>query len=96
MTGPRLPPADEIISDGEELERSGRFGSAAFRRYEWEVGYSTRGYRDLLLTYSGHIALEQGAPEGPLDCIADLIDWRYEGRITKRYLTELRVATRTP
>ena len=96
MTGPRLPPADEIISDGEELERSGRFGSAAFRRYEWEVGYSTRGYRDLLLTYSGHISLEQGAREGPLDCTADLIDWRYEGRITERYLTEQRVATRTP
>jgi hypothetical protein len=30
--------------------------------------------------------------QGLLACIADLIDTRYQGSVTKRYLTELRVA----
>jgi hypothetical protein len=36
------------------------------------------------------------ARRGLLDCIARLIDERYGGRITKRYLTELRYARRVP
>ena len=92
--GLRLPRADDIPSTSEELDRSGRFGAAAVRRYEWEASYSTAEYHDLLRTYSGHIALEPAAREGLLDCIGELIDSRYGGRITKRYLTELRVAER--
>jgi len=90
----RLPRVDDIPSSSEELDRSGRFGAAVFRRYGWEVSYSTTDYRDLLLTYSGHIALEPAAREGMLDCIGELIESRYGGQITKRYLTELRVAER--
>jgi len=90
----RLPRAQDIPSSSEELDRSGRFGAAVFRRYECEVSYSTAEYRDLLLTHSGHIALELAAREGMLDCIGELIESRYGGRITKRYLTELRVAER--
>ena len=48
----------------------------------------------MLLTYSGHRALAPVAQRGLLDCVADLIDARYGGRIVKRYLTELRVAYR--
>jgi SAM-dependent methyltransferase len=92
--GLRLSRADDIPSSSEELDRSGRFGATAFRRYEWEVTYSTADYCDLLRTYSGHLALEPAARKGLLDCIGDLIDSRYGGRITKRYLTELRVAER--
>ncbi|MBA2556224.1 MAG: class I SAM-dependent methyltransferase [Chloroflexi bacterium] len=92
--GLRLSRADDIPSSSEELDRSGRFAAAAFRRYEWEVPYSTVEYCDLLRTYSGHIALESAAREGLLDCIGDLIDTRYGSRITKRYLTELRLAER--
>lgn len=90
--GLRLPRSADIASSSEELDRSGRFGPAVFRRYEWEVTYPTDEYRDLLLTYSGHIALERNAQAGLLACITDLIDGRFGGRISKRYLTELRVA----
>ena len=76
-------------------DRSGRFGPATFRRYEWEATYSTAEYIDLLLTYSGHLALDPEARGRLLGCIAELIDSRYDGRLTKRYLTELRVAHRT-
>jgi SAM-dependent methyltransferase len=90
--GARLPAAAEVPSSSEELDRSHRFGPAMFRRYEWERPYTTAGYLDLLLTYSGHRDLDPASRAGLLDCIARLIDTGYGGRITKRYLTELRVA----
>jgi SAM-dependent methyltransferase len=92
--GLRLSTAGEIPADSEELDRSGRFQPAIFRRYEWEKTYSTEAYRELLLTYSGHRALPDRALQGLLDCIGRLIDTRYNGKIVKRYLNELRVAHR--
>ncbi|CAM5598960.1 Methyltransferase type 11 OS=Streptomyces antimycoticus OX=68175 GN=SSPO_097970 PE=4 SV=1 [Streptomyces antimycoticus] len=50
----------------------------------------------MLRTYSGHRALPPQAREGLLECIAGLIDRRYGGRVTKRYLTELRVSRTVP
>jgi SAM-dependent methyltransferase len=91
--GLRLRPAAEIPEDREEIERSARFGAPLFARWEWEQSYSTDGYIDLLLTYSGHRALPDDARAGLLSCIRALIE-RHGGRITKRYLTELRTATR--
>jgi SAM-dependent methyltransferase len=89
--GLRLEPADAIPRDGAEIERSGRFGEPRFARWEWEATYTRDQYLDLLLTYSGHRVLP--AREQLLDCIGSLVD-RYGGAITKRYLTELRTATR--
>jgi SAM-dependent methyltransferase len=94
--GLRLPKATDIPFDREELDRSGRFGPATFRRYAWEQAYSTAAYLELLLTYSGHRALPPEALRGLLDCIARLIDGRYNGKITKAYLSELRLAKRLP
>jgi SAM-dependent methyltransferase len=93
-TGLRLQPATAIPIDSEELDRSGRFGPATFRRYEWDLAYSTSAYIDTLLTYSGHRALAPEAQTNLLADIAHLIDSRYGGRITKRYMTELRIARR--
>jgi len=90
--GLRLQPAAEIPFDTEDLDRSNRFGPATFRRHEWELAYSTAEYIDTLLTYSGHRALSPDARDGLLACIAELIDSRHGGRISKRYLSELRVA----
>lgn len=92
--GLRLPTAADIPPNGEELDRSGRFGPALFRRYEWDLSYSTATYLELLLTYSGHRTLDPAARSNLLSCIAHLIDARFGGHITKRYLTELRVAHR--
>jgi hypothetical protein len=94
--GRRLSPAAAIPLNGDEIERSGRFEPPRFRRYEVDRPYSTASYIDVLLTYSGHRALEPVARRGPLDCIARLIDERYGGQIVKRYLSELRVARRLP
>jgi SAM-dependent methyltransferase len=94
--GLRLSPADAIPADGEEIVRSGRFEPPRFRRHAADVHYSTAAYIDVLLTYSGHRALDPVAQRGLLDCIAGLIDGRYGGQIVKRYLSELRVARSLP
>ncbi|GLW09600.1 methyltransferase type 11 [Microtetraspora sp. NBRC 13810] len=93
--GLRLTAAAGIPRDGEEVRRSGRFGPVAFHRYEWELTYATAEYLDLLRTYSGHLALLAAARDGLLACVGGLIDGRYGGSVTKRYLTELRLAQRT-
>jgi SAM-dependent methyltransferase len=90
--GLRLEPADQIPNDSADLEPL--FEAPAFTRYEWELTYTTQAYLDLLLTYSGHRALEPRRRTGLLECIGTLIDARYNGTITKRYLSELRTARR--
>jgi len=92
--GVRLPAAAAVPASGEELDRSGRFGPVTFRRHEWELQYTSAGYVDVLRTYSGHRALEPVAQANLLACVAELIDTRFGGQISKRYLTELRVARR--
>ena len=92
--GLRLQNASEIPRDSAELDESGLFERVVFHRYEWTETYSASAYRDLLLTYSGHRALESAQREHLLDCITGLIESRYGGSITKRYMTELRLARR--
>jgi SAM-dependent methyltransferase len=93
-TGLRQQSASDIPQDDQELASSGRFGSAKFHRYEWELSYTTAEYLDLLLTYSGHRALPAAQRSGLLNCIAGLIDGNHGGHVAKRYLTELRIAQR--
>jgi SAM-dependent methyltransferase len=92
--GLRLSTAADITLDSDEFDRSGRFGTATIRRYEWEWTYSTAAYRNLLLTYSGNRRLHVESRHGLLDCISHLIETRYGGKVTKRYLTELRLLYR--
>ncbi len=92
--GLRLPTSSMIEVATAELDESERFEPVAVGRWEWDREYSTRGYLDVLRTYSGHLALDHDHREGLLGCIAELIDRRYGGQIAKRYLTELRVARR--
>ncbi|WP_328379869.1 class I SAM-dependent methyltransferase [Streptomyces sp. NBC_00440] len=92
--GLRPPAAEDVDTSGhvDEVARSGRFGPVVRRRYQWDLGYTTAEYLEVLRTYSGHRALPPEAREGLLRCIEGLIDGRHGGRVTKRYLTELRVA----
>ena len=92
--GLRLQNPSEIPRDSAELDESGLFEPVVFHRHEWTETYSASAYRDLLLTYSGHRALESDRREHLLDCITGLIESRYGGSITKCYLTELRLARR--
>jgi SAM-dependent methyltransferase len=90
--GLRLPPSADIPYERAEFDRSGRFGLVEFRRYECEQEYTREQYLNLLLTYSGHRALEPAARAGLLTGIGDLIDHEFGGRITKHNMTQLTIA----
>lgn len=89
-TGPQ--PAEDIADDpigGEGFEPK------VHRRFVWERAYTTETYLDVLRTYSGHRILAPHALEELLRCIGEVLEARYGGRITKRYLTQLAVACRS-
>ncbi|MFJ9638705.1 class I SAM-dependent methyltransferase [Streptomyces sp. NPDC101178] len=97
-TPPGLRPpatADVDASDHvREVALTGRFGPTVLRRYEQDLTFTTSGYLELLRTFSGHRALPEAARNGLLGCVAALIDGRYGGSVTKRYLFELAVSHR--
>ena len=95
-TPPDLQQVDEAdtATDTGELDRSGHFTDVTVRRHARDIAYTVDEYIDVLLTYSGHRALDAPSRQGLLSCIRDLIETRYDGRITKRYLHELITATR--
>ncbi|BBC29290.1 Methyltransferase domain protein [Streptomyces graminofaciens] len=88
----RLQDESEIATDTGELA-----GWDDLRSYRCtrDITYATQEYVDVLLTYSGHRALDAPSREGLLGCIRELIDTRYGGRITKCYLHEL-ITARKP
>lgn len=90
--GLRLEPSERIPFDLRDVRDSDRFDEPSFTRYEWEQAYSTAEYRDVLMTYSGHRAMPPDDLAGLLGCISSLADTQFGGRITKRYMNELRIA----
>jgi SAM-dependent methyltransferase len=93
--GLRLQTPDELTNPHPELDDTPLFEPPRLTRYEQEIEYTTEEYLTLLLTYSNHLALAPDQQRGLLDCIRSLIDDHFDGRITKRYLNELRVSRRT-
>ncbi len=92
----RLPAADVVPPTVDEVDHSDLFLPAVRRRYQRDIAYSTRGYLDLLGTYSGHRTMAPERRDGLFDCIGQLVDAEYGGTITKSYLYELRLARRAP
>ena len=92
--GLRAVAAHEVAPAKDEVDEPPLFEPAVRRRYQQDITYSTSAYLAVLHTYSGHRALSPERRAGLMDCISQLIDTRYNGTITKRYLYELRVARR--
>ena len=90
----RLQPASEIPTGSAELDDSPHFGQVTVARRTQDITYTTDEYIDVLLTYSNHRALPPPSQQGLLTCLRRLIDTGHGGRVTKRYLHELIVATR--
>ncbi|MFI1438626.1 class I SAM-dependent methyltransferase [Streptomyces fructofermentans] len=87
--GLRLVGEDRTATDTAELAELAELGPVESLRFPREITYTARDYIDVLLTYSGHRALEPVARRGLLDDIRELIDTRHGGTVTKRYLHEL-------
>jgi len=92
--GLQLPASAAVPAAIDEVDRSPLFALLARRRYEQTIEYSTAEYLDVLGTYSGHRALEPEQRTGLFACLRALIDMDHGGSIAKRYLYELRIATR--
>jgi SAM-dependent methyltransferase len=93
---PSTPPGLRLPTDVEpDTTELARFKQPVFRRYQRDLTYTTSTYLDLLRTYSGHRALPEPTREALLNCIGTLLN-RHGGRVTKRYLTQLRIAHRQP
>jgi SAM-dependent methyltransferase len=89
-TDQRLPLPDDVAPDAEVLPG---FAAPRTRRQVWDEMYDTGAYFGLISTYSSHLALAPDERAGLLGCVAEVLD-RHGGRLTKRYLAELRVAVR--
>jgi SAM-dependent methyltransferase len=90
--GFRLPTPAQVPQDSSDLDAPGLLTPVVFRRYERDLEYTSAAFTDTLRTYSNILSLTQEAREGLVGCLGSLIDSRYQGRITKRYLFELRIA----
>ncbi|WP_448267922.1 hypothetical protein [Nostoc sp. DSM 114159] len=77
-----------------EIEQTGLFGEVIYRSYRWDTIYNSASYLNLLNTYSGHINLDRITKARFFDAIAELINTKFNGQITKGYLTTLYVAHR--
>ncbi|MFJ6982709.1 MULTISPECIES: class I SAM-dependent methyltransferase [unclassified Streptomyces] len=93
--GLRLAAAEATATDTGELTGSGLLTDVVAHRHTQDITYTADAYVEVLLTYSGHLALDAPSRRGLLVCLRGLIETRYGGRITKRYLHELILARRT-
>lgn len=91
---PLLHHPDAIPDPVLPSEAEGLFEPVAVRRYLWDVEHDARSYTNLMRTFSNHIAIGPDRLEGLCADVADLIDTRFGGRLSKRHLTVLRVARR--
>jgi SAM-dependent methyltransferase len=90
-----LPWPDEVAEPVKaEIEQTDLFGEVTVRRYRWNVTYDATSYLRLLDTYSNHRVLDNQRHARLFRDIADLINTRYHGQITKGYLAILYVAHR--
>jgi len=84
---------------GGDISQVAETGSDLFeepveRKYPWQAEYDAETYIRLLSTYSDHIRLPDREREALLEGIANLINGRYHGRVTKHYESVLSVRTK--
>jgi len=92
--GPLLWPHEVAEPIKAEIEQTGLFGAVTVLRYRWDVTYDAASYLRLLDTYSNHRILDDQRRNRLFHGIADLINTRFNGRITKGYLALLYLAHR--
>jgi SAM-dependent methyltransferase len=91
--GRRFPGAQRFVR-AEALEVSGFFHAPEVRYYNWQTTYDTASYLRLLDSYSTHRILDAATHERLFAAIADLIETRFGGTLTRRWGAELYLARR--
>lgn len=93
-TDTKLLEPEDIPDESEKMRASGLFEVIATRRYVWAATYDTDTYLRLLNTYSGHRRLPAEARDRLFSGIAQVIETRGNGRITKGYVTVVTIGRR--
>ncbi len=88
----RPPTVADVPARHEELERSNLFRTVNLSRYGVQRTYTADGYCELLRTFSDVIGLAEDLRLGFLECVASLIDHRFQGKLTRRDLYQLWLA----
>jgi SAM-dependent methyltransferase len=70
------------------------FGPPVIRSYRWEQTYSARDAATLLSTYSPYLAISEDARSHLLAGVEDAVNERFNGSVTRRYLSIVAVARR--
>jgi SAM-dependent methyltransferase len=83
---------DILPTRNEELERSEQFEGIHFKQYISEQHYDAASYIELLGTFSDILSMEENARSGFLQCIAHLIDSRFDGCIARKHLYRMWLA----
>jgi SAM-dependent methyltransferase len=83
--GPSLE--DDLRLTETEINQTGLFAPVQVKTYSWEKEYASADYLRLLNTYSDHHLLEEDRKSGLFGEIKKLIDERFNGKVTRSYLT---------
>lgn len=85
--------ADESIRlTAERIDATGLFEPVIVRTYPWSQVYTVDEYIRLLNTYSDHRSLETSRRQRLFDGLAEIMNTKYGGRVTKPYLAVLYMA----
>jgi len=93
-TGPPAPRRDDV--DGPiraELEADSRFEQVSVRLYDWDQTYTAAQYRDLMVSVSPILLMEQNARQGLLDEMEAFIGQHFADRVTRPLVAALTTAT---
>jgi SAM-dependent methyltransferase len=92
---PGLPHPDTLPTPVKaEIDSSDYFGEVTICKYPWNKDYDSTNYISLLDTYSDHRSLDNEVRERLFQGIAELIDTRFGGQITREQLAVLYLAHR--
>jgi SAM-dependent methyltransferase len=95
-TGPPAPTRRSVDpAIRAELNADRRFDSVAVRRYDWDQTYSASDYRDLMLSYSSTLMMQESDRVGLLDDIEHFIRNDFGGVVTRPLVVTLTTATLT-
>jgi SAM-dependent methyltransferase len=92
--GIRLPEADEYPPADWGLLGAAEFDDPVYRRWVQVDEYTTDAYLDLLRTFSTHITLDPASRVALFECITEILENEYGGRVRRATLFELCVARR--
>ena len=86
-----LPTQEEVETAGFRFrdEFEGAFENTFSRTYASDVAYDAGQYMKLLSTYSDTLRMNEASRNGLLDCLGNLIESGFGGKITKSYLWQL-------